>query len=153
MRGSQEAELEGCVTADNMQRRSHGPPAYPPALLGSLPTAQLPGRVGTQTNPKAIEYTPGTELRVAKLRASPRGYEKWLIGGSGPLTWRNAALVGIFVCKVGVYGVSALGAQDETDETSLPSWCLQCCETRRYRRVLQIMGHASLNHRVKSHLV
>lgn len=89
---------------------------------------------------------------------SPHDYElvssgKWLIGGSGPLTWRNAALVGIFVCKTRVYGVSALGAQDEIAESSLPSWCLQYCETRRYRRVLQIMGHTSLNHRVKSHLV
>lgn len=94
----------------------HSPPTWP----GSLPTAQLLGRVGKQTSYKAIrQLAQGDTENRAKLRSSPHGCELvssggWLIDDSGTLHLTNAALVGIFVWKTNVYGVSALGAQDKT---------------------------------------
>ena len=92
----------------------HSPPLWP----GSLLTVQLLGRVGKWTSPKAIRQL--AQGDTEKLRSSPHGCELvslggWLIDDSGTLHLTNTVLVGIFVWKTSVYGVSALGARDKTD--------------------------------------
>lgn len=100
-----------------------------PTYTACIPS-NCAGRVGKQTSPKAIEQlAQGDTENRAKLRSSPHGCElvssgEWWIDDSGTLHLTTAALVGIFVCKTSVYGVSALGAQGKARQTlSLPSLC------------------------------
>lgn len=80
--------------------------------IGSLPTAQLLGRVGKQTSPKAIELLAqgGTENR-AELRSSPHGCELvssggWLMDDSGTLHFTNVAAL---VDMKGQVGSTSIG--------------------------------------------
>lgn len=80
--------LEGYTSALNQLGKAGSYLHSPPTRPGSLPTAQLLGRVGKQTSPEAIEqFAQGDTKNRAKLRSSPHGCElvssgEWLIDDS-----------------------------------------------------------------------